>query len=130
MRHSFSPGIYMREILMFAGTTLIGAEHTGEHFNVVLKGRCFVSIDGVSKEIVAPSYFRSGAGVRKVLYIVEDTTWITVHPNPDDEHDIEKLEARIMKHSAVYKKFKELIKTDEFREHGAQFKPSKVEVNQ
>jgi hypothetical protein len=34
--------------------------------------------------------FKSGVDVRKVLFIIEDTRWVTVHPT--DETDLGKLE--------------------------------------
>lgn len=85
----------MREIEMPAGTFIIGAEHRTEHFNVVLSGRAFVMMDGIIEEVSAPKTFVSSPGVRKVLYIVETMRWQTIHANPDNEADIERLEERI-----------------------------------
>lgn len=134
LKHSFAPGVYLREIFMpapkieveegqIAGTLLIGHEHTGEHFNMVLSGRALVLMDGKVEEIVGPCYFRSMPGVRKVLYVVEDMRWVTIHPNEDNERDIAKLEARYVKTSAVFDKFQQLIALEEFQKHGEQFKP-------
>lgn len=85
--HLFAPSVYWREIQMYAGTILIGREHTQTHFNVVLTGKCSVMIDGKDHIIDAtkePVVFISEAGVRKVLEIHEDMRWATVHSNPDE----------------------------------------------
>ncbi len=94
--HRFAPGVYLREIEMPAGTFVIGAEHREDHFNVVLTGHAQVLMDGVMHDIKAPCTFRSAPGVRKVLHIRETMKWQTIHANPTDETDIDKLEARIV----------------------------------
>lgn len=94
--HRFSPGIYMREIFMPAGTFVIGHIHKTRHYNIVLSGRARVMIEGEIRDIVAPCAFESGAGVQKVLYIVESMRWLTVHANPTDETDVVKLEESLV----------------------------------
>lgn len=90
LTHRFAPGVYLREIFMPAGTFVIGHEHKTEHFNIVLTGRARVLVDGVVREVGAGEVFVSKPGVRKVLYILENMRWQTVHPT--DETDISKLE--------------------------------------
>lgn len=92
--HSFAPDIYLREIFMPAGTVVIGHQHKTEHFNIILKGRCRVMIGDEIHEIAAPCTFVSGAGAQKILNVLEDTIWQTVHSNPDNETDLETLEDR------------------------------------
>lgn len=99
LTHRFAPGIYLREILMPAGTFIIGAEHRTEHFNVVLSGRALVMINGEVKEITAPTTFVSKPGVRKTLLILEDMRWQTLHPT--DETDLEKLEPLLVKRTTA-----------------------------
>jgi hypothetical protein len=88
--HDFTPGLYLRRIFMAAGTFVIGKTHKTEHFNIVLMGAANVMIDGEIHRIEAPAVFKSGAGVKKVLYILEDMVWMTTHPT--EETDIKKLE--------------------------------------
>ena len=89
--HRFSEGIYLREILMPAGTRIIGKIHATEHFNVVLTGRCTViTAEGIT-EITAPYTFTSKAGVQKVVVVHEDCQWQTLHvTNKTDLEEIEK----------------------------------------
>jgi hypothetical protein len=129
MRHSFAPGIYLREIKMFAGTELIGAEHLTEHFNFVLTGKALVKMAGRTEAIEAPCYFKSGESVRKMLCIIEDMRWVTVHANPNNLRDLKELWAMIARKSAVHQRFEQLIQEDRFRAHGAQFKPAKEEIS-
>jgi len=100
--HHFSPGIYIREIFMPAGMLVIGAQHKTRHFNVILKGRARVFMDGKVHEIQAPCTIESGVDVRKVLLILEDMTWQTIHANPDDEKDVDVLENRLATFSERY----------------------------
>lgn len=116
LKHHFAPGIYVREIWMPAGAIILGHEHTGDHLNVVVSGEFLLRAEGQVRRIVAgpiPVTFRSAAGVRKALYIIEDTTYMTVHVNEDDCHDIPTLEGRLIHKSATFKQHEiEMAKAD------------------
>jgi hypothetical protein len=90
--HRFEPGVYIREIFMPAGSFVIGHEHLTKHQNVILCGRAEVTAGGPKQTIVGPCVFESAAGVRKTLLVLEDMRWMTLHPNPTNERDIERLE--------------------------------------
>jgi hypothetical protein len=93
--HRFAPGIYLREIFMEADSIVIGRVHKTRHFNVLLTGACLiVHADGRREELRAPMTFVSEAGVQKVLYILEDMQWQTIHPT--DETDFGKLDAMLV----------------------------------
>jgi quercetin dioxygenase-like cupin family protein len=98
--HRFAPGVYLRSVVMPAGSNVIGHEHLTEHFNIVLRGRALVLCEGVVSEIVAPDVFVSGAGVRKVLHILEECEWATLHPTA--ETDPERLETELIRKSASF----------------------------
>jgi hypothetical protein len=92
LKHHFAPGVYVREIAMPADTVVIGHIHRTEHLNILIQGSCMiVHADGNREILQAPMTFVSKAGVQKVLLILEDMIWQTVHVT--DETDIEKLEA-------------------------------------
>lgn len=105
LKHNFAPGVYMREITMPAGSLIIGHEHLTEHFNVVLTGKARVMIDGVIEDLVAPCYFISKPNVRKVLYIVEEMKFATIHPT--DETSVEVLENTLIRKSNSFIKHEE-----------------------
>lgn len=93
--HRFAPGVYLREIHMPADTIVIGKVHKTEHFNVLVQGACLiVHDDGSREELRAPMTFVSKAGVQKVLYILADMIWQTIHVTA--ETDMDKLEAEIV----------------------------------
>lgn len=97
--HRFQDGVYLREIFMPAlpggGTYVVGHVHKTRHQNIVLTGRAFVTIGGVTQEIVAPFVFESDAGAQKLLHVVEDMRWLTIHANPENITDVPTLEAMI-----------------------------------
>lgn len=93
--HHFSPGLYLREIFMPAGTVVVGRVHKTEHFNILVQGACvIVHDDGQREELRAPKVFVSKAGVQKVLYILEDMIWMTTHVS--EETDLVKLEGLLV----------------------------------
>lgn len=78
LKHFFLPGLYLREITMPAGAVIIGKIHRTEHFNIIQRGRVLLATsEGV--EELGPCTFVSKPGVQKVLHILEETVWTTVH---------------------------------------------------
>lgn len=92
--HRFSPGLYLREILMPKGTRIIGKIHATEHFNVVLTGSCTVITAEGKEEITAPHTFISKAGVQKVVVVHEDCRWQTLHVT--DKTDVDEIEKEVI----------------------------------
>jgi hypothetical protein len=89
--HRFSPGVYVREVSIPAGTLAIGHRQKTEHLNVFLKGKVtMLNEDGSTTELTAPMIFTGKPG-RKCGYITEDVVWLNVYPT--EETDIEKLES-------------------------------------
>lgn len=103
--HTHVPGVYYREVVMPAGAIVIGKKHLGRHLNFVLEGSALVSMNGEMFQIQAPARFISEPGTRKVLLILEDCRFGTVHPNPDDCEDVPTLEARYVEESPAFKEF-------------------------
>lgn len=90
--HHFQPGCYCREIFMPAGTFVLGHEHKTEHQNIILSGCARVWIAGGMEILSAPMVFSSKPGVRKLLHILEDMRWLTVHPTTEtDEGKLREL---------------------------------------
>ncbi len=100
LTHRFAPGVYLREIFMPKGTLVIGQRHRTEHFNIVLSGKAKVMIDNKVELVEAPCVITSGVGVRKVLLILEDMRWVTVHPT--DETDVATLEDILVEKSQAF----------------------------
>jgi len=100
LEHNFAPGVYLRTVKMPAGSIVIGHEHKTKHFNIVLTGKAKVVMDNTYYFITAPAVFVSEPGVRKVLHVIEEMIWSTVHPT--DETEIEKLEEQLIVKSQAY----------------------------
>jgi hypothetical protein len=77
--HRFSPGIYIREIFMPAGSFIIGERHSSRHENVIRQGKAALMIAGKNQIIDSTFTFESMEGARKVLYILEDMRFMTIH---------------------------------------------------
>lgn len=77
--HRFIDGVYMRELTMPAGSTIVGKRHAQEHFVVMTKGRCVCVTERGQEDLVAPCVFVSPAGEKRALFMHEETTWLTVH---------------------------------------------------
>lgn len=95
-RHWFAPGVYCRGLFIPKDATLTGKIHKHEHVNIIAQGDISVLTEHGVKRFTAPHVLVSSAGIKRVGYAHEDTLWITVHANPDDERDMEKLEARFI----------------------------------
>lgn len=94
--HILSPGIYCRELTMPKGAIVVSKTHKTEHPYFVLKGECDVWTEELGcVRIKAPYRGITKPGTRRVLRIIEETTWITVHANPDDQ-SVEEIEERII----------------------------------
>jgi hypothetical protein len=80
LKHIFTPFLYTRTILMPPGALITSMVHREEHQYIVSKGTALVRIgDGEWEEISAPYIGITKAGTRRVLYIVSECIWTTVH---------------------------------------------------
>jgi quercetin dioxygenase-like cupin family protein len=107
LTHSFSEGVYVREIFIKKGMFAIGKIHKFEHTFFLMKGKMLICSEEGVKEIEAPYYGISSAGTKRVVIALEDTVFVNVHPNPNNEKEIEKLEDSFVVSSyEEYKNFK------------------------
>jgi len=97
LKHSFAPGIYIRELTIPEGTIIVGKIHKHEHPNFILEGEVIVvTEEGGEETIVAPCSMISPSGTKRALYAKTKVVWTTIHLNPTDTHDLEKLEKEII----------------------------------
>lgn len=111
LKHTFSNGIYVRQMKIPQGVLLTGKIHKHEHPWFLLKGKITVvdEENGVQK-LEAPYTTISKAGAKRVIYAVEDSILTTVHLNPDNIKDIKKLEEINIAKS--YEEFDEINKIE------------------
>jgi hypothetical protein len=96
VNHYFPDGIYAREIHMKAGMVVVGKIHKESHLNIISKGKLIVSTDKGIEELNAPYTFISPRGTKRVLRVIEDVVWTTIHLNPSNTEDLDKLEDLII----------------------------------
>jgi hypothetical protein len=99
--HHFGPNLYIREILIPAGTFIIGHSHNQPTMNIFLKGKIsLLNEDMTVSTHEAPMTFVGKEG-RKVAFAHEECIWQNVFAT--EETDIEKLEATYVTKSEVWK---------------------------
>lgn len=81
LKHTFTPGLYSRQITMPAGTVVVSEIHKTEHQYVVLDGVCEVWTEAEGWVLIkAPFSGITKPGTRRVLKIHLPTVWQTFHP--------------------------------------------------
>ena len=95
VKHHFAPGSYGREMTLPAGMVVVGKIHKHAHINVISKGRVqvFTEQEGVL-ELAAPCTFVSSPGTKRVVYVLEETVWTTVHVT--DKTDLAEIEREVI----------------------------------
>tara|TARA_B110000967_G_scaffold176831_1_gene190534 strand:- start:810 stop:1262 length:453 start_codon:yes stop_codon:yes gene_type:complete len=92
LTHSFSDGVYIREMKMGKGGMVVGKIHNRSHTWFLMQGHLIIATESGSCEYKAPIYINSKAGSKRVIKALEDSVFVNVHPNPNNIKDIEKLE--------------------------------------
>lgn len=110
LKHSFSDGIYVREIFIPAGTILTGKIHKHAHPNFLMSGTVDVVTEGGGRETLkGPVSMISAAGTKRVVHALSDCVWITVHHNPTNTQNLDELERIVIAESYEdYERFKKL----------------------
>ncbi len=109
LKHSFSEGVYIREMLMEKGGIVIGKLHKYSHTWFLMKGELLVATDQGTNNYIAPCYVNAPAGAKRVIHAIEDSVFINVHPNPDNITNIEQLEDMLTcKSYKAYDKYKQI----------------------
>ncbi len=94
LTHRFADNVYAREILLPAGTIVIGKIHRYGHLNIITKGHVSVLTEDGVEELRAPLTFISKPGTKRVVYAHEDTVWTTIHGTRHT--DVKKVEDDII----------------------------------
>ena len=79
LKHTFADGLYIREIFMPKGQIISTGIHKIEHPYFVQKGDVSVLTDEGIIRIKAPYNGITKPGTKRLIYMHEDTIWITVH---------------------------------------------------
>lgn len=93
--HDFSDQLYMRKMIMPAGSFVVSAIHHTDHFWFLMTGRILVTTDGKEIEHIAPCYEKSIKGAKRLIKCLEDCIFINVHKNPKNIKKIKKIEKKL-----------------------------------
>jgi len=74
----FCNGVYIRELLIPAGTTLVGEEHLEDHLCIVLEGEIEIASDDTVRTMYGGEILISKAGTKRAGYAIQDTRWLVV----------------------------------------------------
>ena len=106
LTHSFSDGIYIREMSMLEGGIVIGKIHNRSHTWFLMKGKIKIANEDGVVTYSAPTYVNANSGAKRVIVALEDSVFVNVHPNPDNITDTDELE-RILT-CETYTQYKQL----------------------
>lgn len=96
LTHHFNEGQYAREIFNPKGSLIVTKTHKQGNFSFIPRGRLLVISEEGQKELTGGMFFATKPGTKRFIYALEDTVFVTVHPNPDNCEDLEILESRII----------------------------------
>jgi len=96
-RHYFANGMYGRELMMPAGTLIVGKIHKHEHLAIMVYGDILVYTEaGGKKRLKGYNMMVSPPETKRVVYPFEDTLWITIHLDPSNKRDADALEPELI----------------------------------
>ena len=104
LTHYFTPmdekygcGTYARQMFIPKGTLIFGKIHRHQHLNFIMQGEVRVFTEFGTKEYKAPCVFVSEIGLKRSVYAIEDTLWVTVHMTKHlGEENLSKMEEEVI----------------------------------
>lgn len=95
--HSFIDGFYLRKLILPPGAVVVGGTHKKDHILVIGKGRCTMINEQGVHEIKGPKMFLSKRGTKRAFKAWQlGCDIVTIHPNPSNTRDVEKLEKELI----------------------------------
>ena len=110
LEHTFPDGLYVRKVKMPAGAIFTSRIHACENALFILSGKAVVMSENEGQVIYkAGDNVITKPGTRRLLLILEDTIWATVHPNPDNVQDVPTLEEGLTYVRPLIKKLEAVV---------------------
>lgn len=92
VNHDFVPGIYLRQMILYEGSTVISGVHKRDHVWFLLEGHITIVSGGVNEDYEAPYVGFSNAGTQRVIRANEYSIFQNVFKNPLDNKDLDYVE--------------------------------------
>lgn len=96
LTHHFNEGQYAREIFNPKGSLIVTKTHKQGNFSFIPKGRLLVISEEGQREMNAGQFFATKPGTKRLIYAMEDTRFVTIHPNFQNLTDLDELERQII----------------------------------
>ena len=96
LKHTFTDGIYIRQMSMKKDSFVIGKIHKHNHVWFLLAGTISVADENDTVDHIAPCYVEAPSGSKRMIYAHEDSIWVNIHANPTNTQDLEELEELII----------------------------------
>ena len=87
VEHLFINGMYVRQIMIPAGTMLTGRVHKQDYVDVMISGSISVATPDGIKQLDGYNVLTGKAGRKRAGYAHEDTYWLTVHRTSETESE-------------------------------------------
>ncbi len=87
LSHFFADGAYARQVWRPKGTLIVGKIHKHSCFNFLLTGRMTIWSEAGKQDIIAPAFWVSSGGLKRVTFAHEDSLLITVHGTAETDPD-------------------------------------------
>lgn len=91
LRHYRIGTKYAREIFLKAGSFLTSKVHNFNHISTISQGKVTIMTEFDTNDKEAPCTWFEDAGIKRLIYVHEDTVWTTFHEVPIDMNDPEEL---------------------------------------
>lgn len=95
VQHHFSAGVYIKEMRLDAGHTVVTHKHNYEHFGLLGGGIARVEIDGQPRTYTAPAVITVPANKHHTIHALTNIEWFCIHAT--DETDPEKVDRVLIK---------------------------------
>ena len=92
LKHSFSEGVYIREMEMKQGSLVVGHIHKRDHTWFLLRGLLTIATEYGTEDYIGPCYVQAPSGAKRIIYAHEDSIFVNIHLNPTNTKDIDELE--------------------------------------
>jgi hypothetical protein len=92
LEHKFEPGLYIRELIVPAGTLFIGRTHRHGHGLRLVRGDLIQVTEEAKIPLTAPFEMHSTPGFQAVFFTLTEIIGQSIHPNPTESRDTQALE--------------------------------------